>query len=209
VTQHINSAVAAAEHLKLTMRATRAHQAQKRSAADSRNPLIEAGVLQHVLSYVGPGHCIYVAPVSSMWRDLYAKVKSQQLTVYDEDSLESIIINCVPQMTLYSSVFTSPSRVQLAHESGLDCTSEAYQRAAGKHADIATVATAHELGMLYTDATMYGAAQCNKLAEVQFLHKQGCPWHSDMLKLAASSGFRYVEARQQHSMQLRAAMLIK
>jgi hypothetical protein len=45
-------------------------------------------------------------------------------------------------------VFTSPARVR--QTSGLDCTSETYQHAAGKHADIATLATAHEMGMEYT-----------------------------------------------------------
>jgi hypothetical protein len=92
-------------------------------------------------------------------------------------------------MTLFSSAFASPSRVKLSDESGLDCTLAAYERAAGKHADIAVFATAHELGMKYTAATMAGAAQCNKLAEVQFLHTQGCSWPARLLDEAASSGY--------------------
>eukprot|EP00953_Heterococcus_sp_UTEX-ZZ885_P032696 17055-Heterococcus_DN1.PRE.1 len=95
---------------------------QKRSAADSSNPLLYLGILQNVLSYVGPGHCLFVKPVSKWWKDLYARVESQKLTIN-----ANTIIVCVPQMTLYSSVLSSPSRVHLAHESGLDCTTEAYQ----------------------------------------------------------------------------------
>jgi hypothetical protein len=84
-------------------------------------------------------------------------------------------------MTLYSSVFASPSRVKLAHESGLRCTSLAYGHAAGSYADIATLATAHELGMPYTADTMIGAGKCNKLAEIQYMHSEGCPWPRRLL----------------------------
>jgi hypothetical protein len=86
-------------------------------------------------------------------------------------------------------VFASPSKVQLAHENGLRCTSEAYQRAAGKHADIATLVAAHSLGVEYAPTTMTEAAHCNKLAEVQYLHGQGCPWPVWLLEAAATKGF--------------------
>eukprot|EP00953_Heterococcus_sp_UTEX-ZZ885_P032498 16973-Heterococcus_DN1.PRE.2 len=79
---------------------------QKRIAADN-SPLLHPGVLHNVLSYVGRGHHLFVVPVSSVWRDAYAAVKSQQLTICDDYSED--VITCVPQMTLYSSVFTFPS----------------------------------------------------------------------------------------------------
>jgi hypothetical protein len=158
--------------------------AQSCKAAGGRNPLLDPSVLQHILSYVGLGHCLFVAPVSWSWRDLYAALQSQQLRVYDK-SRKSKIVTCVPQMTLFSSVFASPSRVKHAYQNGLSYRTTAYHRAAGKHADIATLAAAHELGMNYTAATMAGAASCNKLAEVQYLHSQGCPWPSGLLESAA------------------------
>jgi hypothetical protein len=164
-----------------------ATRAQKRSAADSRNPLCDRGVLQTVLSFVGPGHHLFVAAVSKGWREVHATLDSVQLTVYDEHRRE-ITITCDTQVTLYSSVFTSPSRVELAYDHGLDCTSEAYLRAAGKYADVATIATAHDLGMPFTATTMAGAAHCNKLAEVQYLHSQGCAWPEQLLEYAARSG---------------------
>jgi hypothetical protein len=129
-------------------------QVQKRSAAKSSAPLLDSAVLQIVLSYVGPGHHLFVPLVSKAWLELYEAVDYHQLTIPIEYSHEQKIITIVPQMTLYSSVFGSPSRAQLAHENGLDCTSEAYQRAAGRHADIATLAAAHSLGMEYTTFTM-------------------------------------------------------
>jgi hypothetical protein len=56
-----------------------ATSAQKRSAADSSNLLSQVGILQQVLSYVGPGHWWYVPPVCSLWRDLYQEVASMQV----------------------------------------------------------------------------------------------------------------------------------
>jgi hypothetical protein len=133
-----------------------ATRAQKRSAEDSRNPLQQAGILQRVLDYVGLGQCCFVAEVSSLWRDLYSRVtsssKSRLLGSNFEDSFP-----CVPQITLMSAVFEAPSRVRLAHAHGLDCATTAYERAAGMHADIATVAAAHELGMSYSDAELHAS----------------------------------------------------
>jgi hypothetical protein len=158
---------------------------QKRSAAGSNDPLLEVGVLQNVLSYVGRGHHLFVAPVSKRWREVYAK-SSLQLRVYKYSS--SSTVSCDPYMTLYSSVFASSARVQLAHESGLDCSSKEYQLAAGRYASVATLAVAHELVIEHTVTMMRGAAECNKLAEVQYLQSQGCPWHAGLLDVAASGG---------------------
>jgi hypothetical protein len=157
---------------------------QKRCAAGNDNPLALADALQNVLSYVGPGHCLFVAPVSKWWSEIYAALPSRQLKVYNVFNQEIKSIICVPQMTLYSSVFSSPSRVMLAHEGGLDCASESYQRAAGQLADVATLAAAYELGMEYTSTTMAAAAHRNKVTEVQYLHSEGCPWHPLLLTKA-------------------------
>eukprot|EP00953_Heterococcus_sp_UTEX-ZZ885_P040205 20562-Heterococcus_DN1.PRE.3 len=102
-------------------------------------------------------------------------------------------------MTLYSSVFASPSRIKGANESGLGCTSDAYQRAAGKYADIVTLEAACELGMEYTALTVAGAAERNKLAEVQYLRSQGCPWPTKLLERAALRGhFELVRWCREH-----------
>jgi hypothetical protein len=160
---------------------------QKRNAAVCSNPLLDAGILLTVLSYVGLGHCLFVAPVSTWWRYVYKTLPHQQLTVCDEYGYESVVL-CDPEMTLFSSVFASPSRVELAQKSGLGCNSEPYQCAAGKHADIATLAAAHEAGMEYTEAVIAAAALCNKLAEVQYLHTEDCPWPVQLLDDAARGG---------------------
>jgi hypothetical protein len=145
------------------------------------------GILQNVFSYVGLGHSLFVALVSKSWRKLYFKLKSMQRASYavERGSVETCITG---KMTLHSSVFTSPSRVSFAQECGLASTTKDYQRAAGKHADVATLAAAHELGMEYKDITLTSAARYNKLAELQYLHSQGCVWPLGLLEVAATSG---------------------
>jgi hypothetical protein len=133
---------------------------QQQCSAACSNPLLDAGILQNVLSYVGPGQCLFIAAVSKWWKDIYALVEEQVVVEYDEDSCACAIITCVPKMTLYSTVFASPSRVMLAHNNGLDCTSAACQRAAGKHANNATLERAHELGMQITVIPMANAMRC-------------------------------------------------
>jgi hypothetical protein len=96
------------------------YRAQKRSAAGDSSPLLTPGILRGALSYVGPGHHLFVAPVSKWWKDMYSTVESQQLTGYDKYGNKFVVL-CDPQMTLYSSVLASPTRLKLAHESGVDC----------------------------------------------------------------------------------------
>jgi hypothetical protein len=157
---------------------------QKCSTADSIDPLFDFGILQNVLSYVGLGHHLFVAPVSKLWRDLYSMVQTHQLKV----SKSRKRITCVLKMTLCSSVYASPSGLRLAHENGFGCITRKHQLAAGRYADVATLASAHELGIVYTAAVMAGAAHYNKLAEVQYLHSQGCPWSRTLLEGAAVRG---------------------
>ena len=87
-----------------------------------------------------------------------------------------------------SAVFGSLSRVRLAQARGLLFTTQSYQHAAGRYADIATLQAAHAAGMRYSYAAMDGAARCNQLAVVQFLRAQGCPWDSCVYNMVARRG---------------------
>jgi hypothetical protein len=95
---------------------------------------------------------------------------------------------CVPQMTLYSSVFASPSRLRLAQASGIHCTTPAAHHAAGRCASIEALEAARELGIHFSVIVMQGAASKNKLSVLQFLRAQGCPWSSQTCRLLAESG---------------------
>jgi hypothetical protein len=168
-------------------------------ASITSNPLQEVGILQRVLSYVGPGHWFFLSTVSSLWRELYSRVADAKILMlyfphilveedyFPPESRYGVYEDCRPQMTLYSTVFASPSRVRLAHSCGLDVSTASFEHAAGRHADVATLATAHELGMQYSEETMRGAAQCNMLPVIQYLHAQGCPWDSLVTYIAASN----------------------
>ena len=91
------------------------NRAPRRSAVNCSNPLLDIGVLQNVRSYVGPGHCLFVAPVSKRWDEMYSTLGSQQLTVREESGEQHILTGGF-KVTLYSHAFASPSRVKLARE---------------------------------------------------------------------------------------------
>jgi hypothetical protein len=159
---------------------------QKRSAADSRNPLEQTGILQRVLDYVGPGHWLFVTEVNFLWRLMYKKVASREVQV--NNPFVRGRITCIPQMTTFTAVFASSSRVRLAHARELRYRTAVCHHSAGMYGDVATLEAAHELGMQYTQAAMDGAARCNQLAVMQFLRAQGCPWGLRTFNLAAKRG---------------------
>jgi hypothetical protein len=150
-----------------------------------------------VLSYI-PGQWLFLAAVSSFWRDMYSRLTAIQLkkkSLY----MQTADFTCVPQMTLYSSVFASPARVKYAHASGVSCSTADYQFAAGRHATVAALITAREVGMYYTVVVMVGVADCNTLPVMQFLHAQGCHWDETVTSAAAASGaFQMLQWAHEH-----------
>jgi hypothetical protein len=150
------------------------------------NPLLEPSVLQHILGHVGPGHWFFLSTVSSLWRDTYAKLAPREIQV--RNRLTRSVVTCVPQMTLFSAVFESPSRVRLAHESGVNFSTRSFQLAAGRHGTVDSLMTAHELGMEYSLGVMEGAAACNSISVLHCLHKEDCPWSMQISAAAARRG---------------------
>eukprot|EP00953_Heterococcus_sp_UTEX-ZZ885_P036200 18662-Heterococcus_DN1.PRE.3 len=75
-----------------------AAHARKRGSTGNSNPLLQREILQHVLSYVGPGHCFFVSSVNSLWRLLYAEladVDMQRTLPFRHEG----VFTCTPQMT--------------------------------------------------------------------------------------------------------------
>eukprot|EP00953_Heterococcus_sp_UTEX-ZZ885_P003688 2507-Heterococcus_DN1.PRE.1 len=93
-------------------------QMQQGGAAGSSNPLLDLGILQNVLSYVGPGHHLFIALVSRCWKNVHIALGSEQVSVYFETSGSSGVstASLCAEMTFYSSAFASPSRAKLACE---------------------------------------------------------------------------------------------
>jgi hypothetical protein len=157
--------------------------------SSKRNPLQEVGVLQNVLTSVGPGHWFYLAAVCRLWRDLYAQLPPAEVAAYAREGLKDRI-SCDAYMTLYSAVFTSPARVSLALAAGgIDSTAWSFNFAAGRHSSAALLAAAQQQGIGFTSATTTGAASSSRqFATLQFLRAQGCPWHSGACHCAAKAG---------------------
>jgi hypothetical protein len=105
-------------------------RASKRPTADSCNPLHHKGILQLVLDCVGPGEHAFVSTVSKNFRVCYLNVADFEGVprAYEEQ------ITVVHDMTTYSSVFRSLSRLRWAAELGfvLDPESEWCQFTAGQ-----------------------------------------------------------------------------
>ena len=142
---------------------------QKRSAADNSNPLSQSVILQLVLSYV-PGQWLILAAVSSLWKSVYSELDAQDMQTAGPYNKKAF--TCVPQMTLFSSVFASPALVKYAHESNLDNSKASYRYAAGRQGSAATLVAARDLGMPFTINTMRAAAAGNQLNVVQYAHQQ-------------------------------------
>jgi hypothetical protein len=124
--------------------ADRASKHQKvTSAADSMNPLSEAGVLQRVLGYVGPGYWLLISLVSKGWRESYLQVPEQQITEQGAYlQIENTEFMCKPRMTLLKAAVASAAVMQLACDCGppLDCSRLLF--IAGRWGDVATLSAA-------------------------------------------------------------------
>jgi hypothetical protein len=172
-------------------------------AADSANPLNEAGILQHVLNILGPWHHLFISAVSKAWNNSYEQVASVQMAGFAEigDCYEHTALHTITsKTTVCSAVFACGSRVKLAHQCGLTFGNEQLQRVAGKVAAIPTLRAAHELGLELSDQVLSGAAQAAALRKLQWLHtKQGCPLNVDTPFFAARGGsidmLRWVKGR--------------
>jgi hypothetical protein len=130
---------------------------QKRTAF-AINPLLQTNVLEHVLSYVGPGHWLFLSTVCSLWLEAYAKLSAVTTATATVYAACKASILCELRMTLSSAIFASPSRLTLAQEWGRQLLSRQCQFTAGSYADVETLVAARELGLQYTDATRAGAA---------------------------------------------------
>jgi hypothetical protein len=103
---------------------------------------------------------LFLAAVSSLWRSLYARHAAREMQTA---GIYKRPFTCTSRMTLYSSLFASPSRVKYAHANGLRCSAQGYKFAAGQFGIILSLMAACELGMEYSVATMMGAAESNQL----------------------------------------------
>eukprot|EP00953_Heterococcus_sp_UTEX-ZZ885_P030566 16147-Heterococcus_DN1.PRE.3 len=162
----------------------------KRAVVGVTSPLEHAGILLHMLDILGPGHHLFISPVSKAWSETYKRVASVRIpelhTTYRGPAALQTISS---RTTLYSSAFASASRISLAHECGLRFAGAMLQRIAGRTADIATLRVAHDLGLELTSTLVIGAAAAASILKLQWLHTEhGCPLPETTVDHAARCG---------------------
>jgi hypothetical protein len=140
-------------------------------SSSSSIALNKPDILKQILDYVGPGHWLFTI-VNSQWVQLYYGVASMEVTGHIAEGRD-IKVTCIPQMTLYSSAFASPSRLRLADK---QCTikrsgaaAQRYQYALGRYADIVTLSAAHFSGTVLDAWTLYGVIAADAVPKLQWL----------------------------------------
>jgi hypothetical protein len=126
--------------------------------------LSNAGILQYIFSYEGPGSWLFISPVCKLWKELYEQLNPAPLQAsYPHANIHTTAFECV---------FQSPSRLRLACEHGLQAyfATELLQLKAGLRCDVPTLLAAQELGLQVSDSLISCAAGSGRLDVLQLLH---------------------------------------
>jgi hypothetical protein len=103
---------------------------QKRNKAVesiTEHPLSLVGILQQVLEFVGPGHCIFMAVSKLSWQS-YKRVPDVKLEGLSSKSCDVEFV-CTPYTTLLRAAIAFASRLRLACICGLQLSTWRAQRA--------------------------------------------------------------------------------
>jgi hypothetical protein len=148
-------------------------------SAQHRDPLSDAGILQHVLSYVSPRSYLYIGTVSSLWKQCYETVTfDAEKRVSESSTWRRRTGIDVPRKTNYSAAFQSVAMLTWAFSSGLQlrADNQALQRAAGCRASLLLLAILHALGLVFDQHTLDAAVKEDREAVVDYLHTEHhCP----------------------------------
>jgi hypothetical protein len=161
---------------------------QNQAVTAASNALTDTGILKQVLSFL-PGHHLFLSAVCREWRAVYAGIADQQMRLFNLYNFIGFE-TCGNTTTLFSAVVASPATVRLAHESGVQIsTNEKVQLMAGKHAYIKTLAALQELGMPLSQNLLQAAAVSGRLSILQHLiSEQHCPKPRALVYYAACGG---------------------
>jgi hypothetical protein len=162
------------------------------------DPLSEAGVLQRILGYVGPGYWLLMSLVSKEWRESYLPVAEQQIVLVDVFLLDSFQrrsyeFTYKTYKTLFKAAVASAALMKLACDCELPVENKTLQRIAGRWGDIATLTAAFEWGMPQSPYLCAGAARSGCVAKLMWLVREQkchdkCPIHKNISVPAAASG---------------------
>jgi hypothetical protein len=179
-------------------------RAGKRAVLSGNSPLLDAGILQRVCEFVGPGQHIFVATVSKAFRAACAKVRSHVILGLRYMTHWKVIYSA--KMTLTRSAFASVSRFKWALDCGLqrflngrysegpfgeviDNEFWRLQRIAGQFSDVETLQAALDAGVPLSPDMICGAAESGSLAKLLWLHTEhNCQLFNDITDHAARGG---------------------
>jgi hypothetical protein len=151
--------------------------------------LSNAGILQNIFSYAGPGTWLFVGPVRKLWKHWYMQL--------DPAPLLQSFPDATIHTTMYGAAFRSLARFHLSCEHGLQAVfaRNLLQQIAGALCDVPILLAAQKLGFQVTDAFFSGAAAYGNLAILRFVHT------TQRVQLPAYVGHRAAAAAQMDVLQ--------
>jgi hypothetical protein len=160
----------------------RAFRHLKQKMTSELEALDIAGILQRV-------NWLFHGAVCREWKAVYASIADLPLRSSSSCNNNKPVV-CGSRTTLYSAAVASPATARLAGSCGLP-VHEHYkvQVIARLHADMETLLTLCELGMLLSDTLVNAVASSGRLSIPQhLLTEQQCPNPPSLSEYAASSG---------------------
>jgi hypothetical protein len=161
------------------------HSNMDATIGHARSPFEDPPCLRLIHDYLGAGHYSFIAPVSKLWKQSYEATPSLEATgvVFTGGKREQISFLCDPnKITLYSSIFTSTSRVQWAKK--LQASAWLTYSGLGKAAGIAElgvfkcavninlVSSGSAPSSYAIESLFEGAALAGDLRKLQWLHRK-------------------------------------
>jgi hypothetical protein len=161
---------------------------QKQELPLESGPLRDAGILEHVFSFL-PGIWLFLGAVCREWQAVYSNMNGQQvrsLNLYVH--IKKFL--CNNKITLHSAVVASPATIRLAIDSGLTLyKNKSLQLVAGRLAGVEVLTSLRELGMEFSNIVAESAALSGRLNILQYLViEQQCPVSVMLSVYAARSG---------------------
>jgi hypothetical protein len=143
-------------------------------------------LVQNIIDFIGPGQHLSISTISKLVRQCYAKVETIDVPMYHDGPVSHIVVSA--QMTRYSAMCTSKSRLTLAVQCGAQFTQQETiitTRRTADHRGSAACGTGAKSKFELTDA-----AQCRDMVLLgRFADKAVLALAYEQLSLPTSSAY--------------------
>jgi hypothetical protein len=150
----------------------------------STNVMNNPYLVQRIIDFIGPGQHLYISTISKLVRQCYAKVEAIEISLYHDGPVSHIVVSA--QMTRYSEMCTSKSRLMLAVQCGVHFTQQgSMMQCAADHSVSAACSTGSRNKLELTDT-----AQCRDMVLLgRYADKAVLALAYDQLSLPTSSAY--------------------